>query len=147
MNETPELLDLLLALPEITLAVGAMTLLMVGVFRSERATGAINWLAILLLIAAGAVVVSLPGGKLVGFGGSFVVDSFARFLKLLALTGSAVAILMSFDYLKRENQEKLEYPILILLSATASMSGATTRIAVSAISDSLTLTSAASAKA
>ncbi len=41
----------------------------------------------------------LPAGKLVTFGGSFVVDDFARFLKLLALTGSAVAILMSFDYL------------------------------------------------
>ena len=33
------------------------------------------------------------------FGGSFVVDDFARFLKLLALAGSAVAIVMSLDYL------------------------------------------------
>ena len=33
------------------------------------------------------------------FGGSFVVDDFARFLKLLAYAGSAAAILMSLDYL------------------------------------------------
>ena len=47
-----------------------------------------------------------------------MVDPFARFLKLLALTGSAVAILMSLDYLKAEKQERFEYPILILLSTT-----------------------------
>ena len=52
------------------------------------------------------------------FGGSFILDPFARFLKLLALTGSAGAILMSFDYLAREKQQKFEYPILILLSTT-----------------------------
>jgi NADH-quinone oxidoreductase subunit N len=54
----------------------------------------------------------------VTFGGSFIVDPFARFLKLLALTGSAAAILMSFDYLAVEKQQKFEYPILILLSTT-----------------------------
>ncbi len=47
-----------------------------------------------------------------------MVDDFARFLKLLALTGSAAAILMSLDYLKVEKQERFEYSILILLSAT-----------------------------
>jgi len=36
----------------------------------------------------------------------------------LALTGSAAAILMSFDYLAVEKQQKFEYPILILLSTT-----------------------------
>jgi NADH-quinone oxidoreductase subunit N len=118
MNEASEFRDLLPALPEIVLAVGAMVLLMLGAFRGERSAGAMNWLAILLLIAAGAVVVWLPADKLVAFGGSFIVDPFARFLKLLALTGSATAILMSTTYLKVERQERFEYPILIVLSAT-----------------------------
>src|SRR5882724_6767750 len=118
MNEASEFRDLLPALPEIVLAVGAMALLMLGAFRGERSAGAMNWLAILLLIGAGAVVVSLPAGKLIAFGGSFIVDPFARFLKLLALTGSAAAILMSFDYLALEKQQRFEYPILILLSTT-----------------------------
>jgi len=100
------------------LAVGAMVLLMLGAYRGERSAGAMNWLAILLLIGAGAVVVWLPAGKLVAFGGSFIVDPFARFLKLLALTGSATAILMSTSYLKIERHERFEYPILIVLSAT-----------------------------
>ena len=118
MNESLEFRDLVPALPEMMLAVGAMVLLMLGAFRGERATPAVSWFSILLLIAAGALVVWLPAGKLTAFGGSFVVDDFARFLKLLALTGSAVAILMSLEYLKVERQERFEYSILILLSTT-----------------------------
>jgi NADH-quinone oxidoreductase subunit N len=118
MIEPAEVPALLPALPEIVLAAGAMLLLLAGVFRSGRASSGIDTAAILLLIAAGAIVVWLPAGKLVTFGGSFVVDGFARFLKLLALTGSAAAILMSFDYLAREKQRRFEYSILILLSTT-----------------------------
>ena len=118
MTDTADLPALLPALPEIVLTVGAMALLMLGAFRGEHSAPAIHWLAIALLAAAGAIVVWLPAGKLVTFGGSFVVDDFARFLKLLALTGSACAILMSFDFLAREKQQKFEYSILILLATT-----------------------------
>jgi NADH-quinone oxidoreductase subunit N len=118
MTETVELPALLPALPEIVLAVGAMVLLMVGAFRDERAIRGIDGAAILLLIVAGVIVALLPAGKLVTFDGSFVVDGFARFLKLLALTGSAVAILMSYHYLAAEKRQRFEYSILILLATT-----------------------------
>jgi NADH-quinone oxidoreductase subunit N len=118
MNDLVALPALLPALPEIVLALGAMALLMVGAFRGEHTAVAVSWLAIALLVAAGAIVLWLPAGTLTTFGGSFILDPFARFLKLLALTGSAGAILMSFDYLAREKQEKFEYPILILLATT-----------------------------
>jgi NADH-quinone oxidoreductase subunit N len=118
MTEPAEIPALLPVLPEIVLVIGAMLLLMVGAFRGERATPGIDAAAILLLIAAGAVVVWLPGEKLVTFGGSFVVDGFARFLKLLALAGSAAAILMSYSYLAAEKQRRFEYSILILLATT-----------------------------
>ena len=49
MNEASEFRDLLPALPEIVLAVGAMVLLMLGAFRGERSAGAMNWLAILTI--------------------------------------------------------------------------------------------------
>jgi NADH-quinone oxidoreductase subunit N len=117
MNETIEIPALLPALPEIVLAAGAMALLMFGAFKGERSAATVNWLAILLLVVAGAIVVWLPAGKLATFGGSFVVDPFARFLKLLALSGSAVAILLSLDYLRVEKQQRYEYAILIVLSS------------------------------
>jgi NADH-quinone oxidoreductase subunit N len=121
MTEIFELPTLLPALPEIVLAIGAMLLLMVGAFRGERATNGIDGTAILLLIVTGLIVVWVPGDKLVTFGGSFVVDGFARFLKLLALTGSAAAILMSFNFLAAEKKQKFEYSILILLSTVGMM--------------------------
>jgi len=121
MTDTAEIPPLLPVLPEIVLALGAMLLLMVGAFRGERATKLIDCTAILLLIAAGLIVAWPPSDKLVTFGGSFVVDDFARFLKLLALTGSAVAIVMSPRYLAAEKAQRFEYSILILLSTTGMM--------------------------
>src|SRR3954470_22146506 len=121
MTETFVLGDLLPVLPEIVLAIGAMALLMFGAFSGEHSARAINWLSILLLIIAGAVVVWLPEGTLVTFGGSFVVDQFARFLKLLALTGTATAILMSMDYFAARREEKFEYAVLIVLSTAGMM--------------------------
>src|SRR5215468_9038511 len=121
MTEAVEIPALLPALPEIVLAIGAMVLLMVGAFRGEQAAKGIEGAAILLLVLTGLIVVLLPAGKLVTFGGSFIVDGFARFLKLLALAGSAAAILMSSNYLAREKRETFEYSILILLSTTGMM--------------------------
>jgi NADH-quinone oxidoreductase subunit N len=118
MIEPAEIPALLPALPEIMLAAGAMVLLLAGTFRGERASNGIATAAILLLITTGAVVVWLPSGNLVTFGGSFIVDGFARFLKLLALTGSAAAVLMSLDYLAHAKPHRFEYSVLILLSTT-----------------------------
>ena len=110
--------DLLPVLPEIILAVGAMTLLMVGAFGGERTNFAVNVGSIALLVVAAIVVALLPAGRLSTFGGSFVVDDFARFVKILAFGGTAIAILMSFDFVRRAGMRKFEYPILMLLSAT-----------------------------
>jgi NADH-quinone oxidoreductase subunit N len=112
-----QLPNLIPLLPEFVLGVGAMALLLLGVYRPAPATGRfIDGAAIVLLALAGIILAMLPAGKLVTFGGSFIVDEFARFLKILALLGSAAAIAMSIDYAKRESQERFEYSVLILLS-------------------------------
>ena len=116
MNASLTLTGLVPLLPEIVLGLGAMALLMLGAYRNERSVILIDIACIALLIVAGILVVVLPGGKQVIFNGSFVIDSFARFLKILALAGSAAAILMSIDYAKRQRQQRFEYSVLILLS-------------------------------
>lgn len=122
MNETVPVPALLPVLPEIVLALGAMALLMVGVYhRGERLERIANLGAIALLVLTGIIIVLLPSGKLVTFGGSFVVDGFARVMKILSLIGSAAAIIMSTSYLAAEKQEKFEYAILILLSTLGMM--------------------------
>jgi len=103
-------------LPEIVLGLGAMALLMFGVYRGERSVRTIDYASVALLIIAGLIVLTLPAGKLVTFDGSFVVDGFARFLKVLAIIGSAAAILMSIDHAERERQQRFEYSVLIVLS-------------------------------
>jgi len=107
-------------LPEIVLGCGAAALLMLGVFRGSAQDGrsgrAVDYAAIALLATAGIILLLLPAGKLTTFGGSFVVDDFARFLKILALIGSAAAIALSLDYVERERRQRFEYSVLILLS-------------------------------
>ncbi len=102
------------ALPEILLALGAMGLLMLGAYR-ERSSDLVSLGAVMLLAAAAFIAISLPDGTT--FGGSFVIDGFARFLKALAFVASAVAIVMSLHYQTVEKQRIFEYPILIMLSA------------------------------
>jgi NADH-quinone oxidoreductase subunit N len=108
-----------LALPEIFMAVSAMALLMLGVFR-EKSTGLVNILA-LLAIAISAVLVMTGRGEATAFGGSFIVDDFARVLKILTLFGSAVALILSVTYMRTEKMERFEYPILVLLATTGMM--------------------------
>ena len=117
-----QLPNLIPLLPEFVLGIGAMALLLVGVYRPAASTGRfVDTAAIVLLALAGAIVAVLPAGKLVTLGGSFIVDEFARFLKILALLGSAAAIAMSIDYAKREAQQRFEYSVLILLSTLGMM--------------------------
>src|SRR5581483_5561382 len=98
-----------------------MLLLMLGAYRDQRVVPVIDAGAIVLLVAAGVNICLLPPGKLVSFNGSFVVDGFARFLKILALVGSAAAIVLSIDYARQERQQRFEYSVLIVLSTLGMM--------------------------
>jgi NADH-quinone oxidoreductase subunit N len=105
-------------LPELVLAVGAMVLLMMGAWRGDQSTAALSGFAVMLLILAGVLVLLMPADKAVAFGGSFVVDGFSRYLKLLVLVGSIGVILLSVEFLRDLQRRKFEYPILILLATT-----------------------------
>ncbi len=108
--------------PELTVAVGALVLTLWGVFRPEndREAEITGWLAILVLAIAGWFILQQPVKGTTMFAGAFIDDAFGRFMKLLALGASAVAILLSFDDFRDNKILKFEYPVLILL-ATAGM--------------------------
>jgi NADH-quinone oxidoreductase subunit N len=112
---------LLPVLPELVLAVGALALLMFGVFRGERSAEPVNWSGIALLVLVAVVVAWLPPGRLVTFGGSFVLDNFARFMKLLALAGSAFAIVLLAGDVDSVRARRFEDTVLILLSTLGMM--------------------------
>jgi NADH-quinone oxidoreductase subunit N len=118
MNHAVELPALFPAMPEIVLAVGAMVLILMGAFRGDRSTGAISGFAVMLLIAAGMLVAVMPAETVRTFGGSFVLDPYARYFKLLVLIGSAVTVVMSSEFLSTPDRQRFEYPVLIVLSTT-----------------------------
>ncbi len=109
--------QLALFLPELLLALGAMALLMLGVFQREESGRRIANLAIALTLLALLSALTLPTERAEIFGGSFVIDSFAITMKALALIGVAAALLIGRAFSETQRVGRFEYPILILLSA------------------------------
>jgi NADH-quinone oxidoreductase subunit N len=107
---------------ELILIVGAIVLLMWGVFRSETEGEAdrITWGAIAVLIIAAGVLASQPLGTQGLFDGSFRFDAFARFVKMIVLIATAGALLLASTDMRDGKYLKFEYAVLALLS-TAGM--------------------------
>ena len=110
-------LNLEVVLPELILGGGSMVLLMLGVATRRERGELILWLAIILLVLAGIFVAGGEGTTTL-FHNSFIVDPFARALKLLTLAGAAFALLMSIDYWRGAGGVKFEFPVLVLLATT-----------------------------
>jgi NADH-quinone oxidoreductase subunit N len=108
-------------LPELVLAVGAMALLMLGAYRGQGTTKLVTGLAVVLLIVTGILELALPAGKLMTFGGSFIVDDFARYLKILALIGSATTLVLSSEFLSNPSGRIFEFAVLVMLSTLGMM--------------------------
>ncbi len=109
--------------PEIALAVGAMAVLMLGVFsrESERNSVLMAWLAVAVLVFAGVLLVLQPAGAQPVFDNAFVADGFGRFMKLLTLGGAAVTLILSLDYFRVLKPLRFELPILVLLATLGMM--------------------------
>ncbi len=113
-------LSLSVLVPELIVAIGALGLLMLGVFVGEVSSRPVSILAVGVLAAAILWLIVLPeNGN--AFGAAFVSDPFGRFMKVLALVGSAVTLLMSMGFAKQEKFDKFEFPVLILLATLGMM--------------------------
>jgi NADH-quinone oxidoreductase subunit N len=108
-------------LPELLLALSALLLLMIGVFTPRHSVEIVNTLALAALAIAAALVIWMPEGKIAAFGGAFIVDSFARVMKVLTLFASAVTLVLSNHYMRVEKIARFEYAVLILLATLGMM--------------------------
>jgi len=104
-------------LPELTLAIGGMALLMLGVGGREDRGELVLWLSAAVLVLSG-IFVAMGEGTVTAFSGSFIADPYARMLKLLALFGAAVALIMTRDFWRDDGGIKFEYPVLVLFATT-----------------------------
>jgi len=113
--------DLIPLLPELLLAGGALALVLLGAFAGERSVGAVNGIALVLLVIAIVILAVLPAGTRVVFHGSVVLDAYAKFLKILTLLGALAALAMSMNWMKLEGIARFEFAVLILLSTVGMM--------------------------
>ncbi|HEY3776432.1 MAG TPA: NADH-quinone oxidoreductase subunit NuoN [Rhizomicrobium sp.] len=107
--------NILVLFPECLLALAAMGLLMVGAVGGRATFRPVLVSAICALIVAGWFVVAPLTTAHSAFGGAFAADGFARYAKILVLLGSALALLMSQDFLEREKIASFEFSVLVLL--------------------------------
>ncbi len=109
-------LDLTPALPELVLAIGTLSLMLVGAFREQDASRLLSPLAVLVLFVATVVTIAHDKARVLGFEGHFVFDGYAAFLKVLILLSSAASILLGIGYMQDERIDRYEYPLLALFS-------------------------------
>jgi NADH-quinone oxidoreductase subunit N len=112
--------DLLVMLPELILAVGAMALLLFGAISGEKSAPIVSWGAIALLALSGVATVMGPDHA-TAFHDAFIADGFSRFAKLLILCGSAFSILLADEFFSEIKLSRFELPVLMLLASLGMM--------------------------
>jgi len=118
---TPDLsISFVQSAPELIVAAGALILLMIGVYSGKSANGLVTGLSMVVLALAGfALVYAGTDGS--AFGGSFISDSFGRFMKVLTLIGAFATLVMALGSTARNGLDKFEYPVLLLLATLGMM--------------------------
>ena len=102
-------------LPELFLSISIMFLLMIGVF-IKKSFKLVNLLTLLSLVFTIALTLNQPNEIIKIFNGSYIIDKLSIFMKVLTLLFCLFVLLSSKDYVRNNNIDKIEYPIIILSS-------------------------------
>ncbi|HEY7900844.1 MAG TPA: NADH-quinone oxidoreductase subunit NuoN [Caulobacteraceae bacterium] len=105
---------LMLAGPEVFLAAAALSLLIWGAF-ARRSGEVFTWAATAVLVLAAGLAVVTPTGR--AFGGGLIVDAGAVFAKVVIYLASAAAIPLGQRWFARRNDDRFEFPVLVILAA------------------------------
>ena len=118
-----DLVDILPALPEMLLAGLALVLVLVAAFGGEGATNArrVTMIALAGIVLVSALIWSGDGIATTAFGGLFRADGFASYMKLLVLIGTFAALYMSVTPLAKDDVNKPEFALLVVLALVGMM--------------------------
>jgi NADH-quinone oxidoreductase subunit N len=100
--------------PGLLIGIGGMVLLLAGVLTKRDSFTFCSLAAVALLIVAAIASAVAPDGVM--FGGLLQTSLFTRFADTLVYLGTAMALILSLDYNRRENIARFEYPILVLFA-------------------------------
>lgn len=112
--------NLSIAYGEIFLSVGAMALLMIGVFKKDS-VNLVSWLAVAFMAVALFLTMSVGASQAFTFNNMFVADGFTSFMKMLVLVAAALAVIMSREFFKLEGDDRFEFPVLLVLATVGMM--------------------------
>jgi len=101
--------------PELFLSFSIMTILMIGVF-VKKSFKLVNLLTIATLIFTTALVLNQHNETIKIFNDSYIIDSFSILMKTITLIFCILILFSSKEYVKINNIDKIEYPIIILTS-------------------------------
>jgi NADH-quinone oxidoreductase subunit N len=113
--------EYLLLAPEILLASAGLLLLLAGAIgrgMGNRESALVSVVSLALTAGVLLRVHSVVPGRLLILNGSFVLDGFSFFWKLLVLTATALTILISIRFLDEGNYRASEYYSLLLLATS-----------------------------
>jgi NADH-quinone oxidoreductase subunit N len=106
------------AITEIFLVCVGLALLMVGAFRGSEpgASHLVTPLCIMAMVVGMFLLIVGDKGAASAFHGHFINDRFAVYMKVLALLGAALCLIMSPPFLRDEGMERFEFPVLALFA-------------------------------
>lgn len=114
--------SLRLAAPEELLSVTGLVLLLVSAWgQTAKDARAVNWLSVLVLAGAAAMVAptlcqGIGGEAALAFGGLFSADAFAAFAKLLIFAAAGASLLVAPAFFERHGGYRPEFPVLVLFA-------------------------------
>ena len=107
--------------PELFLAIASLVLLMVGVSFGERSTRVIMLGAVVSFTVAIYLLTKQDGAGVLTFSSMFVTNGFTVFGKKLVLLSASIVLAMTLPWVSRTENQKFEYPVLVMLSVTGMM--------------------------
>ena len=109
-------------LPEVFIILSTLILLMVAVFIGDRSTNTISWIACFILLVA-MVILADFGSFSAQYGGAAIkINFFVIFIKVILLLTTIICLVLYSGHSKyNPENNRLEYPILILFSLVGMM--------------------------
>ncbi len=107
--------NLQILLPEIFLSISIFFILMLGVF-VKKSYNLVYKLSIIILLSTAFIILKSDSSIVKIFSDSFVRNPLINFIKVLILVSCIFVLNASKMFIKDNNMDKFEYPIIILLS-------------------------------
>jgi NADH-quinone oxidoreductase subunit N len=118
----PTLNDILILLPEFYLVAVACLLLLLDAFMKPEQRGTLHWIAVVVLVVTGYMVVAgQPDVTVTAFGGMFVRDQVSEILKVFALLSTLLVFIYARPYLVERKQFVGEFYTLMLFAVIGVM--------------------------